>query len=78
MEHSPESLRKVAHSNELKRSLAGLDAALRTGALGPLVASLGLPAEAAMGVDAFLSAVQAKAEQEKGSSSSSSNAMETD
>lgn len=51
---SESTLRSVVHSPEIKRSLASLDSALRTGALGPLVQSLGLKQEAALSVDQFL------------------------
>lgn len=51
---SESTLRSVVHSPEIRRSLASLDQALRTGALGPLVQSLGLKPDAALSVDNFL------------------------
>lgn len=54
LDNSQETLQSVVHSPELRRSLAGLDQALRTGALGPLVQSLGLKPDAALSVDSFL------------------------
>ena len=71
----PEHLRRAIESPEFRRGAAGLDSALRTGALGPVVRSLGLPADAAHGVEAFLGAVQKQAGEETGASSS---AMQTD
>ncbi|KAM0751856.1 adhesion regulating molecule [Meredithblackwellia eburnea MCA 4105] len=66
---TPHSLTKAVNSIEFKRSVASLDRALRTGALGPLVAGLGLGEESAMGVDAFLKGVQEQADKSGGESS---------
>lgn len=86
------TLRSVVQSTELRRSLAGLDAALRSGLLGPFVQGLGLDSEAAMGlsssfcmamkadsvvgVDNFLKAIQEKADREK--ANEGQGEMETD
>jgi len=60
-----ESVRAALLSPEFRRSTAALDRALQTGALGPLVHGLGLGHDAAMGVDAFLAAVQKQADEAK-------------
>ncbi len=60
-----ESLRAALLSPEFRRSTGALDRALRTGALGPLVQSLGLEQGAAMGVEAFLDGVQKQADGER-------------
>ena len=57
------SLARAIESPEFKRSVASLDRALRTGALGPLVAGLGLGEESAMGVEAFLEGIQKQADE---------------
>ncbi|GAA5820871.1 hypothetical protein JCM3770_007277 [Rhodotorula araucariae] len=62
------SLARALRSPEYRRALASLDRALRTGATGPLVASLGLPARAAQGTSEFLEEVQRKADAERGDS----------
>lgn len=54
LDHSEATLRSVIHSPEIRRSLSSLDQALRTGALGPLVQSLGLKQDAALSVENFL------------------------
>ena len=53
LDHDEATLRRVIHSSELRRSLAGLDTALRTGVLGPFVQGLGLDQEAALGVSSM-------------------------
>ncbi|KDE06340.1 hypothetical protein, variant [Microbotryum lychnidis-dioicae p1A1 Lamole] len=61
-----ESLRRATTGTpEFRRSVAALDRALRTGALGPLVRGLGMAEEAAMGVESFLQDVQKQGEEEK-------------
>jgi 26S proteasome regulatory subunit N13 len=67
VEPTAENLQRVLTSVELKKSFASFDHAIRTGALGPLVASLGLSESAALGVEEFLKAVQEKADGERGS-----------
>ncbi|GAA5845299.1 hypothetical protein JCM9279_004834 [Rhodotorula babjevae] len=52
------SLSRALRSPELRRALASLDRALRTGATGPLVQGLGLPQRAARGTEEFLEEVQ--------------------
>jgi len=59
--HDAEMLRMAVSSPEFRRSVAGLDVALRTGALGPLMTGLGLPAGGATGVEAFVDAIQIQA-----------------
>ncbi|SGY81616.1 BQ5605_C009g05510 [Microbotryum silenes-dioicae] len=64
--NSSESLRRATTGTpEFRRSVAALDRALRTGALGPLVTGLGMAEEAAMGVESFLQEVQKQGEEEK-------------
>ena len=75
--HDPEHLRRAIESPEFRRGAAGLDSALRTGALGPVVRSLGLPADAALGVEAFLGAVQKQAGEDDAATGGAS-AMQTD
>jgi hypothetical protein len=59
------SVQRAITGPEFKRSVSSLDRALRTGALGPLVAGLGLPQESAMGVEAFLEGIQRQADEIK-------------
>ncbi|SCV74785.1 BQ2448_7814 [Microbotryum intermedium] len=64
--NDPTSLRRATTGTpEFRRSVAALDRALRTGALGPLVRGLGMEEDAAMGVESFLKEVQRQAEEEK-------------
>jgi 26S proteasome regulatory subunit N13 len=70
------TLSRIIHSRELKRSVASLDRALRTGALGPLVQGLGLGPESAEGVEAFLQGIQEQADRE--TAKESGDIMETD
>lgn len=58
-----ESVRRAITSPEFKRATSSLDRALRTGALGPLVAGLGLPESGAHGVENFLEAIEKQAEE---------------
>jgi len=60
--HDRESLVMAINSLEFRRSVAGLDSALRTGALGPLMTAFGLPASAANGVEEFIKAIQDQAD----------------
>jgi len=62
-----EMLQRTINSPPFRSSVAQLDRALRTGALGSFVRSLGLPESAAMGVGAFLAAIAEQARQEGGS-----------
>lgn len=55
----------MIRSREFKRSVASLDRALRTGALGPLVVGLGLKESSAEGVEAFLEGIMQQAKEEK-------------
>ncbi|ORY90947.1 proteasome complex subunit Rpn13 ubiquitin receptor-domain-containing protein [Leucosporidium creatinivorum] len=65
LEPTEESVRRAITSPEFKRATASLDRALRTGALGPLVAGLGLPETGAHGVENFLEAIEAQAKEQK-------------
>ncbi|KAJ8590033.1 adhesion regulating molecule [Rhizopogon salebrosus TDB-379] len=62
-----EMLQRTINSPPFRSSVAQLDRALRTGALGGFVRSLGLPESAGMGVGAFLAAIAEQARQEGGS-----------
>lgn len=75
---TPESLDRAITSPEFKRSVASLDRALRTGALGPLVQGLGLGDESAMGVEAFLEGVVKQAEEKKEKEGEGEAKMETE
>ncbi|GAA5983956.1 hypothetical protein JCM11641_001406 [Rhodosporidiobolus odoratus] len=59
------SLQRAIASPEFRRSLAGLDRALRTGATGPLVRGLGMGDRAAQGTGEFLEEVQRMGEEEE-------------
>ncbi|KAG1733012.1 adhesion regulating molecule [Suillus paluster] len=59
-------LQRTTNSQPFRSAVAQLDRALRTGALGDFVRSLGLPESAATGVAAFLAAIAEQARQEGG------------
>jgi len=59
-------LRRTINSPPFRSCVAQLDQALRTGALGGFVRSLGLPESAGTGVGAFLAAIAEQARQEGG------------
>ncbi|KAG2069086.1 adhesion regulating molecule [Suillus decipiens] len=61
-----EILQRTTNSPPFRSAVAQLDRALRTGALGEFVRSLGLPETAATGVSAFLAAIAEQARQEGG------------
>jgi 26S proteasome regulatory subunit N13 len=61
-----EVLQRTTNSPPFRSAVAQLDRALRTGALGEFVRSLGLPESAATGVGAFLAAIAEQARQEGG------------
>ncbi|KAG2368717.1 proteasome complex subunit Rpn13 ubiquitin receptor-domain-containing protein [Suillus spraguei] len=61
-----EILQRMTNSPPFRSAVAQLDRALRTGALGEFVRSLGLPESAATGVGAFLAAIAEQARQEGG------------
>ncbi|KAH9922824.1 adhesion regulating molecule [Epithele typhae] len=67
-----ETLERIVQSPQFRAAVRNLDMALRTGLLGGLVRSLGLPEEAGLGVEAFLRALQEQARREGG------DLMETD
>ncbi|TBU46348.1 proteasome complex subunit Rpn13 ubiquitin receptor-domain-containing protein [Dichomitus squalens] len=74
-----ETLERVVQSPQFRAAVRNLDTALRTGLLGDLVRTLGLPAEAGTGVEPFLRALQDQARREgEGSGSGSGDRMETD
>jgi hypothetical protein len=58
-----EALQRTINSPPFRASVAQLDRALRTGALGGFVRSLGLPESAGTGVGAFLAAIAEQARQ---------------
>ena len=53
-------------SPQFRSSVSSLDQALRTGLLGGLVRTLGLPEDAGTGIEPFLRAIQRQADQEGG------------
>ncbi|KAI0770271.1 proteasome complex subunit Rpn13 ubiquitin receptor-domain-containing protein [Fomes fomentarius] len=69
-----ETLERVVSSPQFRAAVRNLDMALRTGLLGDLVRSLGLPAEAGTGVEPFLRALQEQARRE----SEGGDRMDTD
>lgn len=58
-------IEEVIRSPQFRQALHSLTVALRTGALGPLVQQLGLDPSAAYGVEAFLRAINRKAQTDK-------------
>ncbi|KAF9481179.1 adhesion regulating molecule [Pholiota conissans] len=69
---SVEALQQIIHSPQFRAAVSNFDQALRTGLLGGLVRTLGLPEEAGTGVGPFLRAIQEQADRE------SNNSMDTD
>ena len=63
-----ESLQRTISSPQFRAAVAQLDRALRTGALGGFVRSLGLPESAGTGVGAFLRALGDQAREGQGGS----------
>ncbi|OSD07188.1 adhesion regulating molecule [Trametes coccinea BRFM310] len=61
-----ETLERVVSSPQFRAAVRNLDMALRTGLLGGLVRTLGLPEEAGVGVEPFLRALQDQARREEG------------
>ncbi|QRW00521.1 hypothetical protein RhiJN_28539 [Ceratobasidium sp. AG-Ba] len=57
-----EVLRRIVASAPFRASVHSLDQGLSTGLLGGLVANLGMPMEAGLGIHPFLEAVQAQAD----------------
>ncbi len=72
---SADVLQQVIASPQFRAAVRNVDMALRTGLLGGLVRSLGLPEEAGSGIEAFLRAIQEQANREGGGTSES---MDTD
>ncbi|KAH7915862.1 adhesion regulating molecule [Hygrophoropsis aurantiaca] len=72
---TPDSLQRTINSPQFRAAIRDFDRALRTGLLGGLVRSLGLPEEAGTGVEAFLRAIQAQANRDRAGDGDS---METD
>ncbi|KAJ7601011.1 adhesion regulating molecule [Mycena floridula] len=64
---SAEAVRSIISSPQFRESVRNLDQALRTGLLGGMVRTLGLPEEAGTGVEPFLRAIQEQADRERGS-----------
>lgn len=56
--------------------MSSFDRALRTGALGPLVAGLGLQQDSAMGVESFLEGIQRQADEIKAKETSEDKGTE--
>lgn len=73
---SPEVLQQIIVSPQFRAAVRNVDMALRTGLLGGLVRSLGLPEEAGTGIEAFLRAIQDQANREGAGTSGES--MDTD
>ncbi|KAF8194256.1 proteasome complex subunit Rpn13 ubiquitin receptor-domain-containing protein [Pholiota molesta] len=69
---SAEVLQQIIHSPQFRAAVSNFDQALRTGLLGGLVRTLGLPEEAGTGVGPFLRAIQEQADRER------NNSMDTD
>lgn len=65
---SDQVLQRIIHSPQFRAAVSNFDQALRTGLLGGLVRSLGLPEEAGRGVGPFLRAIQEQADRERNSS----------
>jgi hypothetical protein len=65
---SPEAVQQTVSSPQFRSAVANFDQALRTGLLGDLVRSLGLPEEAGTGIEPFLRAIQEQADRERRSS----------
>ncbi|TFK89555.1 adhesion regulating molecule [Polyporus arcularius HHB13444] len=72
---SVETLEQIVQSPQFRAAVRNLDMALRTGLLGGLVRTLGLPEEAGTGVEPFLRALQDQAAREEGGGG---DRMETD
>ncbi|KAI0755000.1 proteasome complex subunit Rpn13 ubiquitin receptor-domain-containing protein [Daedaleopsis nitida] len=70
-----ETLEQIVSSPQFRAAVRNLDQALRTGLLGDLVRTLGLPAEAGTGVEPFLRALQEQASRE---ASEGGDSMDTD
>jgi len=73
---SAEVLNRIINSPQFRSAVSNFDQALRTGLLGGLVRSLGLPDEAGTGILPFLRAVQEQADRED--DESRDDVMETD
>lgn len=73
-----ETLEQVVASPQFRAAVRNLDMALRTGLLGELVRTLGLPAEAGTGIEPFLRALQEQARREGNGEGSSGDQMDTD
>ncbi|KIM43390.1 hypothetical protein M413DRAFT_444214 [Hebeloma cylindrosporum] len=69
---SVDVLQRIIHSPQFRAAVSNFDQALRTGLLGGLVRTLGLPEEAGTGVGPFLRAIQELVDRE------GENSMDTD
>jgi len=72
---SVEVLQRIINSLQFRSAVRNFDQALRTGMLGGLVRSLGLPDEAGTGIEAFLRAIQDQADT---GMSATQDSMDTD
>ncbi|KAF9527554.1 proteasome complex subunit Rpn13 ubiquitin receptor-domain-containing protein [Crepidotus variabilis] len=70
---SADALQRIIHSPQFRSAVSNFDQALRTGMLGGLVRTLGLPEEAGTGIGPFLRAIQEQADREQ-----DNNTMDTD
>jgi len=62
---SADVLQRIVRSPQFRAAVSNFDQALRTGLLGGLVRTLGLPEEAGTGVGPFLRAIQEQADREQ-------------
>ncbi|KAK7469131.1 hypothetical protein VKT23_003622 [Stygiomarasmius scandens] len=62
---SADALQRIINSPQFRAAVSNFDQALRTGLLGGLVSSLGLPEEAGTGIEPFLRAIQEQADRER-------------
>ncbi|KAL0960643.1 hypothetical protein HGRIS_005671 [Hohenbuehelia grisea] len=74
---SQDAIQRIISSPQFRSSVANFDQALRTGLLGGLVRSLGLPEEAGTGIEPFLRAIQDQAGRESSGAQPGDN-MQTD
>ena len=74
---TPKTLQDIVASPQFQLAVRNFDHALQTGLLGNLVQSLGLPAEAALGVESFLRAIEHQFQQNNSSSDEPTDSMDT-
>jgi len=73
-----EDLRDTVSSPQFQQALHSLSVALQSGQLGPLVAQLGLPAEAGQSVEGFLRAIEEQARRRGEDGNQGVDRMDTD